>query len=367
MYYLNKLGNIKIGGSKNGLPQQYNRIFVTSASKAGEENFAPYSEDFEEGVKSINVAMPFKEHFDMNFDSGLISFIELNESIKYYAKVFGENVLLIPIQPNLDNPNEDLPVINIGKFEDWGHKLDMKNRGILYLNLLSKETCGLFGKSNKYYVNYVGGNGVFIFKTNSAHSISEIRNTLDIAKNMSLESRFAPFKFEIHSKIFNVGDIEEVTYGRLILPNPIDMLNVGKYLREEENSSFVKDIVNIEDYIISMNQEKINKAISLEEASKFFGKKVVFKIDNSFGIDLSMVNTKTNEFDNELLNISVKIAKENKLPEAVIKSLVVKVYEKEGIDLISEEGVKKMSSIVQEIISREGGNLQNVIKAISAI
>jgi hypothetical protein len=354
MLFLNKLGNIKIGGLKNGLPMQYIKIFVTNTSKEGEENFKPFSEDYASGVDYLNVVLPYKKNPLRNFDSGKISFLELNGSIKYYAKIISDNILLFPLQPNMKNPSEPLPVINIGEVKDWEAKLDFKERGILYTQIINST-------ENFGYLDPVGGNGVFLFKTSSAHSISEIKNTLNLAIGLGEKAMYAPFKFEIHTKIFNGGkSLEEVSYARILAPTPKDILIVTNELRDQEE--FLNSINSFEQNMIVSYEDSIKNVLTLEEAAKFFGEKITFKIDNSYGFEVVSNIKESTEEENEI-NKKVDNLKDNeiiiksKIPVGVLKSLVSKLIDT-NISNIEEE--------VISIIKREK-NIQNIIKYIATI
>ena len=71
-----KLGNIKIGGSQNGLPQRYNKIFVTKSYKDSGENFVVHPE-FKDGVTELKVRLPFTINLADTFDASPSSFISI--------------------------------------------------------------------------------------------------------------------------------------------------------------------------------------------------------------------------------------------------------------------------------------------------
>lgn len=337
--FFNKLGNIKIGGTENGLPQQFTQLFVTKASKNGEEKFEAFNDNYKDGLDSISVTLPFVEDINKNFDSGLISFILINDSVKYYAKDVKGEILLFPLQPNFKNPNLDLPVIKLGKTEDWLTKLDMKNRAILYL-YISKKT-------NEQVIELEGESaGVFLFKTASAHSIKDIQNTLKLVDGFEKSVlRLSEFKFEMHSRLLNLGKLEDISYARLMPPSTLSIAKASKLNSEYPDLS--KYLGNLEKNEKTLREESINNAINLDEAEKFFGKKVTFKLDQALGFDLTPMETtkEKKEEDPKITELADKLHKEYDFPVLLLKSLINKT----GLDKAEE--VVKTKKTTEDIIN----------------
>jgi hypothetical protein len=341
MLYLNKVGNIKLGGTENGLPKQFSELHITKTSKNGEENFE-YFEGFDKGVESIKVMLPFVDNIEESFDVGLISFVLVNDSIKYYAKDINGEVLLFPLQPNFKDPTKPLPVINVGKTEDWASKLDMKERALLYTYIPVENSLDFVG----------GGTGTFLFKTGSAHTISEIKNTLELMEGMDKDIiRMVDFKLEVHTKLLKLGEIEEVTYVRLLPPSPMAIAAASNIA--EQYPEVVTYLKKIEENAVKSKKGAIENAVSVDEASKIIGKTITFKLDENDGFEISAApkpkaSSKTNEVSEEMQEKAEGLAKVYNLPVPVVVSLLSKAGE------LAEEVIKKEKTV------------ENIIKYIAA-
>jgi len=290
MIYLNKSGNIKIGGTENGLPKQYSKMFVTAAHKSGGENFKEIK-GFENGVDSLDITLPFSTDLAKNFDVGLISFVILNSSVKYYAKEILGKVYLFPLEPNFSDPLSDMPVILLGEYKDWKDKLQFKRGAILYARIPS-----------------VDSSGVFYFKTQSAHSIEQISNTLDTMKRIDSNIiRLSKFKLEIFTKLFRKGDIEEVTYTRLLPPTNENILNASCKI-SENNKSGLEALNIMEEDILKRREDSIKGALSLELVKPYFGDKdIIIQLDMEADYGSYHTHNKTNN------NVDIKIPEELEL------------------------------------------------------
>lgn len=340
MTHLTKIGNLKIGGTENGLPQQFQSLKVTKCNKNGEENFETFEGFSEAGQNQLQIMLPFIEDLESSFEVGLISFLTINEVIKYYAKEIEGNIYLIPLQPNMKNPLKGLPVIKLGLLADWETKLDLKTRALLYAYLPIDNSFEFAGN----------GTGVFHFKTSSAHSIEEIKNTLSLIKHLDKNiCRMTNLTLEVHTKLVKMGDIEEVTYARLLPPTP-EKIKSAHYA--SNNFGYIADYLNgIERAVTESKKEAIENAISMEEAEKFFNSKIVMKLDNnSFELSPS-VNQNTQKVDSEeeekITIEAEKIATETKLPLAMIKTLIAKKGLDETMVIIEKE--KSVENIIKYI------------------
>lgn len=341
MLHLSKFGNIKIGGTENGLPQQYQSLRVTKCNKNGEENFETFDGFPEAGQDQLQIMLPFIEDLDSSFEVGLISFLTINEVIKYYAKEIEDNVYLIPLQPNMKNPLKGLPVIKLGLLSDWESKLDLKTRALLYAYLPIDNSFEFAGN----------GTGVFHFKTSSAHSIEEIKNTFALMKNLDKNvCRMTNLTLEVHTKLVKMGDIEEITYVRLLPPTP-EKIKSAYYANN--NFSYIADYLNgIEKTISESKKEAIANAITMEEAEKFFNSKIVMKLDNnSFELAPAVNNKVSQNVDSEEeANITAeaeKIAIEKTLPLPMVKTLISKKGLAETLVIIDKE--KTVENIIKYI------------------
>lgn len=341
MTHLLKLGNIKIGGTENGLPQQYQSLKVTKCNKNGEENFECFPGFKENGSDELSIMLPFIDNLNNSFEVGSLSFITINETIKYYAKAIGEDIYLIPLQPNFKNPLIELPVIKLGTVEEWGNKLDLKLRALLYCYLPIDNSLEFHGN----------GTGVFHFKTSSAHSIQEIKNTLSILSTVEKDLlRMCDLKLEIHTKLVKMGEIEEVSYVRLLPPTP-NKLNSAYYANN--NYPHVRDyLAGIEKVVSDSKEEAIKNAITKEEAEKFFNG-LTLKLDNAANFELTppiaanQPATTVTEEENKIIEEAEKLSAESNLPLPMIKTLVVKKGLEETKAIIEKE--KTVENIIKYI------------------
>lgn len=346
MLNISKMGNIKFGGTENGLPMQYSSLFVTKTSKNGEENFEHF-EGYEKGLDSLNVMLPFVEDLNDSFNVGLISFILINETIKYYAKVIEDLVYLFPLQPNMKNPTVPYPVIKLGKAEEWTDKLDLKQRALLYTYL---------PKENSF--DFVGGAlGTFLFKTSSAHSIAEIQNTLHLMSGIDKNVlRMVDFKLEVHTKLVKMGDIEEVTYVRL-LPPSVDKIMCAEQLKHSAGANYLE---TIEKNISDSRKKSIEEAVSIEEAEKVIGSKISFKLDSNDGFEISVnnnVKTKEKSEVSEESKVDIdNLSTEYKLPAPLLTSLVTKVGKDKAREVIEEK-----KGVVADIIKYIASSSESTI------
>lgn len=345
MTHLAKIGNIKLGGTENGLPQQYQKLKITKCNKNGEENFEIFDKCPAEGSNEIQVMLPFTEDLKNSFEVGLISFLTLNEVIKYYAKEIEGTIYLIPLQPNMKNPLKGLPVIKLGALADWESKLDLKIRALLYAYLPIDNTLEFVGN----------GTGVFHFKTSSAHSIEEINNTLALLSSVDKSLlRMTNLTLQVHTKLFKAGEIEEVSYVRLLPPTP-NKIQSAFYAKQ--NFPYIEEYLNgIEKTVTSSKKEAIENAISMEEAEKFFNSKIVMKLDNnSFELSPSVNQAPKADTieDSELSDKAEELAKEKGLPFPMVKTLLAKKGLEETMSIIDKE------KTVENIIKYIAGGLGN--------
>ena len=354
MNYLPKLGNIKIGGTSNGLPVQFSEIFVTKTSKKDE--LFELMEDFPKGEKSIQIILPFITHLESNFEVGLISFILINNDMKYLAKDIRGEVYLFPLQPNFANPTKSLPVIKLGETELWASKLGMKESGLLYAYVPKKDSL----------TDYVGGgSGVFLFKTESAHTMSEINNTMSLIKSIRDNKninvnylRFVALTFEICTKIFEVGDIKEVTYARLLPPTPMAL---GNAIDIEQNkfNYLSQMLASIEKNISDSREESIKNSIDIEAANKFFGKKITFKQDTSEALEVS-ATPRESTIAPDMQIKAEELSKDFGLPLPIMIALVKKA----GSDSVK---IIEQYKTVEGLIKYIGQKNENIEDSINQI
>lgn len=301
MLYFPKAGNIKFGGVKNGLPQQFQKMKITGNSKDGEENFTPFNGTETEGYDSIQVQLPM---LTQSFEYGLISFIEIMDN-KYYAKQVGEDIVMFPLN------DRHLPVIKTAATNELINTLQMDNRALLYV-MIPKEENEFLG----------GGMSVFMYKTASAFSINEIQNTMSIIEEMDPNIlRNLKLTLEVTKKMVNLKDLEDISYVRLLLPSPKAVMEAQKASVEQQaiNTYLEETLKRVQD----SRTQAVESAISIEDAEKLFGKKIVFKIDNSFKTDITSAPTKTNKVlsaDEEQL--ATDLSAEFSLPRPLILTLV---------------------------------------------
>ncbi len=342
MTHLAKLGNIKVGGTENGLPQQYQTLKVTKCNKNGEENFETFPGFKEEGNDELGIMLPFINDLKNSFEVGKLSFITINETIKYYAKEIDANIYLIPLQPNFKNPLIELPVIKLGTSEEWSDKLDLKLRALLYCYLPVDNSLEFYGN----------GTGVFHFKTSSAHAIEEINNTLRLLQSVNKDLlRMCNLTLQVHTKLVKMGDIEEVSYVRLLPPTP-NKLNSASYALN--NFPHVKEYLEgIETTVTSSKEQAISQAISKDEAEKFFNGGFILKLDNAANFELTPPITanqptaQITEEESEILEEAQKLADESKLPLPMVKTLVAKKGLEETKAIIEKE--KTVENIIKYI------------------
>lgn len=313
MLYPNKIGNIKFGGLKNGLPQRFEKLHVTTTYKNG-ENFVEFPE-FEGGTKQLNIILPFMEQMS-SFETGLTSFIIINDKYKYYAKDIQGITYLFPYQPNFKRPTIPLPVINAGETKQWIEKLEMKDRGLLYAYIpTSMEPLQLLGN----------GTGVFLFKTESAFSIDEIKNTINLTHHSV--PRLALYTLEVHTKLWETKNTQEVSYVRL-LPPDLNSITLASHI-ENQYPEIVTYLSSIENNIYTSRLSAIKEAKSIEEITKLFGGKFVIKQDNIENQDFYKPRKKE-ETSSDLNDLSVKY----NISQTIIKSIMKKVQDLQEVENI---------------------------------
>lgn len=329
MLYFPKAGNLKFGGVKNGLPQQFQKMKITGNSKDGEENFTPYNGTEAEGYDSIQIQLPM---LTKSFEYGLISFIEIMDN-KYYAKKIGEDIVMFPLN------DRNLPVIKTASTDELIDKLQMDNRALLYVLIPSEE--------NEFLG---GGMSIFMYKTASSHSINEIENVMSIIEEMDPNIlRNLKLTLEVTRKMVNLKDLEDVSYVRLLLPSPKAIMEAQKAVTEQPaiNTYLEKTLERVQ----NSREEAVKSAISIEDAEKLFGKKIMFKIDNSFKTDITSAPTKTNKvLSSDEEQLATDLSTEFSLPRPLILTLV-KTAGTESRSVI--ERVKSIEGIIKYISGSE--------------
>jgi len=264
-----KLGNIKIGGSQNGLPQRYNKIFVTKSYKDSGENFVVHP-DFVNGVNELKVRLPFTINLADTFDASPSSFISIC-GYRYIVKgIYSGQVIAMPLQEK-DVNDRFLPCINFGQLNEANFvRFGLSNRILLTLFVMNEDG-----------TDYLDGkNGVYMFKTTSKNTFYDTDNTFRILAELretykTIDTnllRLINFTLELHTKIIknSDGENEEISYARLLPPSPSEIVKASELLKTQGNA-LIPFLSAMEQSIISSRIEAIQNAFNEIGACSFFG------------------------------------------------------------------------------------------------
>jgi len=315
---MNTSGHIKIGSLTRGMPVQANRIYLTTTSKSGNENFENFPETDKDGYKSLTVSLPYTFNPEKNFKAGKISFVKVNGIHKYRAEVVGASVYLYPYQPNFEDALVDLPVIKLGTAKKWEKNLNMQLRAIAY-----------------FYI----GNDLFDFKTSSSFTIQEMTRVFKIISRAPASVLLqTDFHLLYKTKLFKTDKTEEVSY--LTLKEP--KLNI---FSQELSEDVLSAIESKEDEMLKIEDQK---PITLKQAEEFFGKKIVVELDNdeNQAFDYSQAAPlskdlieKVEKIEKKVEEKKEKLKKENEVLED--NTIVLEQITKAGIPIMLAKGLVK--------------------------
>lgn len=257
-----KLGNIKIGGNQNGLPQRYNKIFVTKSYKDSGENFVVHPE-FKDGVTELKVRLPFTINLADTFDASPSSFISIC-GYRYIVKgIYSGQVIAMPLQEK-DVNDRFLPCINFGQLNEANFvRFGLSNRILLTLFVMNEDG-----------TDYLDGkNGVYMFKTTSKNTFYDTDNTFRLLNGMNADLlRLVNFTLELHTKIIknSDGENEEISYVRLLPPSPSEIVKASELLKTQGNV-LIPSLSAMEQAITDSRIEAIQNAFNEIGACSFFG------------------------------------------------------------------------------------------------
>lgn len=257
-----KLGNIKIGGSQNGLPQRYNKIFVTKSYKDSGENFVVHP-DFVNGINELKVRLPFTINLADTFDASPSSFISIC-GYRYIVKgIYSGQVIAMPLQEK-DVNDRFLPCINFGQLNEANFvRFGLSNRILLTLFVMNEDG-----------TDYLDGkNGVYMLKTISKNTFYDTDNTFRLLNGMNADLlRLVNFTLELHTKIIknSDGENEEISYVRLLPPSPSEIVKASELLKTQGNV-LIPSLSAMEQAITDSRIEAIQNAFNEIGACSFFG------------------------------------------------------------------------------------------------
>ena len=257
-----KLGNIKIGGSQNGLPQRYNKIFVTKSYKDSGENFVTHP-DFVNGVNELKVRLPFTINLVNTFDASPSSFISIC-GYRYIVKgIYSGQVIAMPLQEK-DVNDRFLPCINFGQLNEANFvRFGLSNRILLTLFVMNEDG-----------TDYLDGkNGVYMFKTTSKNTFYDTDNTSRLLNGINADLlRLVNFTLELHTKIIknSDGENEEISYARLLPPSPSEIVKASELLKTQGNV-LIPSLSAMEQAITDSRTQAIQNALNELGACSFFG------------------------------------------------------------------------------------------------
>lgn len=256
-----KLGNIKIGGSVNGLPKRYNKIFLTKSYKDNGENFVKHPA-FENGVNELKVRLPFVFDLRNTFDASLTSFISIC-GYKYLIKATASgNIIGFPLQES-DSLGRVLPSINFGAIDEGNiARLNLSHRILLTLFVMNE--------SGTDYLD--SKNGVYLFKTVSKNTFYDIDNTLRLISTMNQDMlRLVNFTLELHTKTVQNqdGESEDLSYVRLLPPSQEEIIKAYELLQSKGNV-LLPIMSSIETAIVNSRNAAIENALNESSTARFF-------------------------------------------------------------------------------------------------
>lgn len=256
-----KLGNIKIGGSQNGLPQCYNKIFVTKAYKDSGENFVVHPK-FENGVNELKVRLPFVIDLINTFDASPSNFVSIC-GYRYIVKGLSTGqVIAMPLQEK-DMNDRFLPCINFGQLSDINFaRFELSNRILLTLFVMDENG-----------IDYLDGkNGVYMLKTNSKNTFYDTDNTFRLLNGMNADLlRLVNFTLELHAKVIKnaQGENEEISYARILPPSPSEIVKASELLRTQGHV-LIPALSAMEQAIINSRADAVQNALNELGACSFF-------------------------------------------------------------------------------------------------
>ena len=324
-----KLGNIKIGGSQNGLPQRYNKIFVTKAYKDSGENFVIHPK-FLNGVDELKVRLPFVMDLINTFDASPANFATIC-GYRYIIKgLRNAQVVALPLQEK-DMNDRLLPCINFGPLNEMSFaRFELMNRSLLTLFVMNEDG-----------TDYLDGkNGVYLFKTISKNTFYDTDNTLRLLSGMDANLlRLVNFTLELHTKVIKnaQGEGEEISYARLLPPTPNEMVKASELLRTSGHI-LIPALAKMEEEIVNSRTLAIQSALNEGEACVFFG------------CDRLEINVETQAFD-QPVSVSEKAKEERakKKPGSSKKGkgvaeMIIEAKEKTPKDNMIETQTKELSA-----------------------
>lgn len=322
---MSKRGNIKIGTVVNGMPSMLSKIHVTKSYKIN--NQFVMDNDFNNDSTSLRFRLPFanKDNFDNNLRIMNSAFIKI-KNFKYILTQEGDRVIASPLDLKAGTL-EKLPTVDLGLYTDWCDKLTFNRKAILECNLINDKT-------EDGDTETVSGDG-FLFKTSSVNSIVEMSEVLDTINDLPSEVvRFLTLKLELYTKLYNKGNIENLTYVRIETPTVKDIL-LAKKMADTFGSDNNAMLALFEDGVAKRRKDV---TITVAEFEKMYGQ---FTIEADNDDDGEFMNSRGSEDNNKEDKSSkvVEFIEKNdlsKISKNVINSLMAK-YSEEEVSLIIED------------------------------
>jgi hypothetical protein len=322
---MQKQGSIKLGGTQNGLPIEFMEFVVTKAHKGNEDNFVSYP-----GIEpSSSIKVQLGSTLEDCFETGRLAFVKI-EGLSYYVKGLNGSALAYPLEPNWEDPTEDLPVIDLGDIIKFGTEFEMIEQAILKVKVVGIDSSNLF-----------------YWKTKSAYSISDTLHTLNVLKGMNLEEELLlsiPMNLSVFTRY---RKDKEVTYGRLELPSEKDLL-IGFEKQTNGISLFNKKMI---ESVNAIKNLRVEEALSLKEACQYFD------------VDNLNIEVDADEEDNEIINIPEKKVT-NEIEDNQLKELFGKLEGKVP-EMILKSAMVTFGEKTEEIVIEEKYNIESIIKRIS--
>lgn len=331
-----KLGNIKIGGSQNGLPQRYNKIFVTKSYKDSGENFVTHP-DFVNGVNELKVRLPFTINLVDTFDASPSSFISIC-GYRYIVKgVYSGQVIAMPLQEK-DVNDRFLPCINFGQLNEANFvRFGLSNRILLTLFVMNEDG-----------TDYLDGkNGVYMFKTTSKNTFYDTDNTFRLLNGINADLlRLVNFTLELHTKIIknSDGENEEISYARLLPPSPSEIVKASELLKTQGNV-LIPSLAAMEQAITDSRTQAIQNALNEIGACSFFGcERLDIRIEaNDLDQQVSVSDKAKEERAKNKKNTNNAV-KEKSAAKKTVAKMMIEGKDKNENDVFIEEQTKILAA-----------------------
>jgi len=140
--------------------------------------------------------------------------------------------------------------------------------------------------------------------------------------------------------LVKLGDIEEITYVRLLPPTPKDLFKASRLLAESE--FIFNEFEKIEDTELKIKEDLIKNALDIDQASKLFGKKISFKLDTSVEQEVS-ATPKDSAIKEVIADSDLKaieaLASKYDLPVPILKN----IFQKVGLSELEEAIIREQN------------------------